>query len=58
MHAKMQNRICLKRIAQPKIKLRKGMGGRKTCLKQQAHWITFIAKGGLHTDKDIAEMGA
>ena len=56
MHAEMQYRISVKAVAQPKVKLRKGMGGRKAVLKQQAHRVALIAEARLQSDKDFSKL--
>ena len=56
MGTKMQNRIGLKLLAQVTIKGRKSMRRRELLLKKQAHWVAFVAKGWLHTDKYTTEV--
>ena len=58
MHAEMQDGIRFQRVLEPEIECGEGMRRGEAFLEQKPHRVTFVAEGGLHADKDFAEMCA
>ena len=56
MSAEVQHRVCLPDLLQIGVVSGKTVVGACTTGIEQAHWVAFVAEGGLNANKDVAEM--
>ena len=56
MSAEVQHRVSLPDLLQIGVVSGKTVVGACTTGIEQAHWVAFVAEGGLNANKDVAEM--
>src|SRR6185369_16079865 len=58
MSADVHDRVCAENFLEVSVQRHESMMRRAVLGRQQSHWVAFVTKGRLHSDKYVAKLRA